>query len=53
VKVTIFLGDRAHASVNTAVRNEVVGAHRSALTVIIAGMFDPPDPIEIEATAAG
>jgi len=42
VKVTTFLGDRAHASVTTAVRNAVLGNHRPALTVIITGVFDPP-----------
>jgi 2-iminobutanoate/2-iminopropanoate deaminase len=35
VKVTTFLSDRAHAAVNTAVRNEVLGAHRPALTVVL------------------
>jgi 2-iminobutanoate/2-iminopropanoate deaminase len=51
VKVTTFLSDRAHAAVNTEVRNDVLGAHRPALTVILAGIWDPAWLIEIEATA--
>lgn len=35
VKVTTFLGDRAHAPTNTVVRTEVLGDHRPALTVIV------------------
>lgn len=52
VKVTTFLGDRAHAAVNTAVRNEVLRGHRPALTVVVAGIWDPAWLIEIEAIAA-
>jgi len=52
VKVTTFLSDRADAAVNTAVRNDVLGTHRPALTVIMAGIWDPAWLIEIEATAA-
>ena len=53
VKVTTFLSDRAHAAVNTAVRNDVLGGHRPALTVVVAGIWDPAWLIEIEAIAAG
>jgi enamine deaminase RidA (YjgF/YER057c/UK114 family) len=52
VKVTTFLSDRAHAAVNTTVRNEVLGTHRPALTVVLAGIWDPDWLIEIEAIAA-
>jgi 2-iminobutanoate/2-iminopropanoate deaminase len=52
VKVTTFLSDRAHAAVNTAVRNEVLGTHRPALTVVLADIWDPAWLIEIEAIAA-
>lgn len=52
VKVTTFLGDREHAAVNSAVRKEVLGEHRPALTVIIAGIFDPARLLEVEAIAA-
>jgi 2-iminobutanoate/2-iminopropanoate deaminase len=51
VKVTTFLADRQHAEVNTKVRNEVLGTHRPALTVIVTGIFDPEWIIEIEAIA--
>jgi len=52
VKATTFLGDRAHAGVNTAVRDEVLRGHRPALTVIVAGIWDPAWLVEIEAVAA-
>ncbi|MEV0395187.1 RidA family protein [Polymorphospora rubra] len=52
VKVTTFLGGREHAAVNTRVRNEVLGSHRPALTVIVTGIFDPGWVLEIEAVAA-
>jgi enamine deaminase RidA (YjgF/YER057c/UK114 family) len=52
VKVTTFLSDRAHAAVNTAVRNEVLGTHHPALTVVLADIWDPAWLIEIEAIAA-
>lgn len=53
VKVTTFLGEREYSAANSAVRNEVLGTHRPALTVIITGIFDPAWLIEIEAVAAG
>jgi 2-iminobutanoate/2-iminopropanoate deaminase len=52
VKVTTFLGDRAHAAANTAVRQEVLGEHAPALTVIVTGIFDPVWLVEIDAVAA-
>jgi enamine deaminase RidA (YjgF/YER057c/UK114 family) len=52
VKVTTFLADRAHADTNGRVRREVLGAHRPALTVIVARNFDPRWLLEIEAVAA-
>ncbi|PZS30090.1 MAG: RidA family protein [Pseudonocardiales bacterium] len=52
VKVTTFLSDRVHSRINTAVRNEVLGDHRHALTVIIADIFLPAWLVEIEAIAA-
>lgn len=52
VKVTTFLSDRGHADVNTAVRAEILGGHRPALTVIVAGIWDPAWLVEIEAIAA-
>ena len=52
VKVTTFLASREYAVVNREVRQEVLGAHSPALTVIIAGIFDESWLIEIEAIAA-
>lgn len=52
VKVTTFLADRHHATVNTAVRNDVLGGHQPALTVIVTGIWDPAWLVEIEAMAA-
>ena len=50
-KVTTFLADRRHTLENRAVRNEVLGDHRPALTVIVTGIFDESWLIEIEAVA--
>ena len=52
VKVTTFLASREHAVANREVRQEFLGAHAPALTVIIAGIFDGQWLIEIEAVAA-
>ncbi len=50
-KVTIFLSSREHATPNREVRTEFLGTHAPALTVIIAGIFDPRWLLEIEAYA--
>ncbi len=52
VKVTTFLASRDHAIPNRALRAEVLGEHRPALTVVIAGIFDERWLLEIEAYAA-
>ncbi len=52
VKVTTFLADRAFAEANGRIRRRVLGNHRPALTVVIAGLFDPAWLLEIEAIAA-
>lgn len=52
VKVTTFLSDRKYAERNSEVRREVMGAHRPALTVIIADVFEGGWLLEIEAVAA-
>jgi enamine deaminase RidA (YjgF/YER057c/UK114 family) len=51
LKVTTYLSDRRHAETNSQVRREVLGAHRPALTVVIAGIFDERWLLEIEAMA--
>src|SRR5438552_320667 len=48
-----YLADRSYALVNRSVRNEVLGGRETALTVVIAGIFDDAWLLEIEAAAAG
>ena len=52
VKVTTFLASREYGIVNREVRQEVLGSHTPALTVIITGIFDEAWLLEIEAVAA-
>jgi 2-iminobutanoate/2-iminopropanoate deaminase len=52
VKVTMFLSSREFAIANREIRQEVLGAHRPAMTVIITGIFDANWLLEIEAVAA-
>jgi enamine deaminase RidA (YjgF/YER057c/UK114 family) len=52
VKVTTYLARRTDADVNSAVRRKVLGDHRPALTVVLAGIFDSAWLLEIEAIAA-
>lgn len=51
VKITTFLSSREYALANREVRNEVLGSHSPALTVIITGIFDETWLLEIEAVA--
>jgi 2-iminobutanoate/2-iminopropanoate deaminase len=53
VKVTVFLSSREFAMANREIRQEVLGPHSPALTVIIAGIFDERWLLEIQAVAAG
>jgi 2-iminobutanoate/2-iminopropanoate deaminase len=52
VKVTTFLSDRAYAAENSAIRREVLAGLTPALTIIIAGIYDPAWLLEIEVVAA-
>ena len=52
VKVTTFLADRQYWLVNREIRQEFLGNHRPASTVIVAGIFDQEWLIEVEAIAA-
>jgi len=52
VKVTVFLSSREFALANREIRQETLGSHSPALTVIIAGIFDEQWLLEIEAVAA-
>jgi enamine deaminase RidA (YjgF/YER057c/UK114 family) len=48
-----YLADRRYIPVNRSVRSEVLGNRETALTVVIAGIFDEAWLLEIEAVAAG
>jgi 2-iminobutanoate/2-iminopropanoate deaminase len=52
VKVTVFLSSRDFSLANREIRQEVLGTHSPALTVIMAGIFDEKWLLEIEAVAA-
>jgi 2-iminobutanoate/2-iminopropanoate deaminase len=52
VKVTVFLSSREFALANREIREEVLGSHSPALTVIVADIFDEAWLLEIEAVAA-
>jgi 2-iminobutanoate/2-iminopropanoate deaminase len=52
VKVTTFLSDRRYRDENSAIRRELLGDHRPALTVLITGIYDPAWLLEIEAVAS-
>ena len=52
VKVTIFLSSREHAIANREARQQALGSHTPALTVVITGIFDEKWLLEIEAIAA-
>jgi 2-iminobutanoate/2-iminopropanoate deaminase len=51
VKLTTFLSDRQYGLENRAIRQEVLGERRPAMTVIITGIFDAAWLLEIEAIA--
>jgi 2-iminobutanoate/2-iminopropanoate deaminase len=47
-----YLADRRYTLINRSVRKEVLGERETALTVVIAGIFDDSWLLEIEAVAA-
>jgi len=47
-----YLADRSYGVVNRAVRKDVLGGRETALTVVVAGIFDEAWLVEIEAVAA-
>lgn len=51
VKVTTFLTDRTQVAANRKVRQEVLGEHKAALTVIVATTLESKWLLEIEAIA--
>lgn len=50
-KVTTYLSDRAYRAANARIRQELLGDHRPALTVVITGIYEPEWLLEIEAVA--
>jgi enamine deaminase RidA (YjgF/YER057c/UK114 family) len=53
VKVTTFLTRQDQAEANGAIRREVLGAHRPALTVVVVQTLESQWLLEIDAIAAG
>lgn len=52
-KVTVYLSDRRYREANSAIRAEVLGDHRPALTIIITGIYSEEWLLEIEGVAVG
>jgi|SRR5438477_4360985 len=52
VKLTTFLSSRDYAIANREIRQEFLGSHKCAVTVVVAGIFDEGWLLEIEAIAA-
>lgn len=52
VKVTTYLSDRRWREANGAIRREVLGTRRPALTVVVADIYDEAWLLEIEVIAA-
>ncbi|MDG4797900.1 RidA family protein [Micromonospora sp. WMMD1082] len=50
-KVTIYLADRSHRAASGRIRQEVLGDHAPALTIIIADIYAEEWLLEIEAIA--
>lgn len=53
VKVTTYLSDRQYRALNSKIREEILGEHAPALTVIICDIYAEEWLLEIEAVAAG
>ena len=51
VKVTTYLSDRQYRAMNSKIREEVLGAHAPALTVIICDIYAESWLLEIDAVA--
>ena len=50
-KVTTYLSDRRYREANSQIRQEVLGDHRPALTIIITDIYSEEWLLEIEAIA--
>jgi enamine deaminase RidA (YjgF/YER057c/UK114 family) len=53
VKVTTYLSDRQYRALNSKIREEILGEHAPALTIIICDIYAEEWLLEIEAVAAG
>ena len=51
VKVTTYLSDRQYRALNSKIREEVLGRHAPALTVIICDIYAENWLLEIDAVA--
>ena len=51
VKVTTYLSDRQYRTLNSKIREEVLGDHAPALTIIICDIYSENWLLEIEAVA--
>lgn len=52
-KVTTYLSDREYRAANSKIREEILGEHCPALTIIITDIYAPEWLLEIEAIAVG
>lgn len=52
VKVNVYLSDRRYIAESRNLRQEILGDHSPALTIVIAGIFNEAWLLEIEAVAA-
>ncbi len=52
VKVNTYLTRREDAGTNSVIRQEILGAHQPALTVLVVGTLDPRWLLELEVIAA-
>lgn len=53
VKVTIVLSDRKYGPANARIRQEVLGDHSPAMTIIIGGAYNEDWLLAIDAVATG
>lgn len=51
VQVRTYLSDRAHRDINSSVRQDVLGGHEPALTVVVCQLYEDDWVAEIEAVA--
>ena len=52
IKITTFLSSRAHRAANSRIREQVLGKHTPAVTIVICDIYSPDWLLEIEGIAA-